>query len=80
MTCLVDPRPLESPSYWEPEFYSCFADFCEQVADALDRNHGWNTTAEDLKGNYYAKREYEFGETAEATAALIYEFEVIWED
>lgn len=80
MTCLIDPRPLESPDYWASPYYSSFADFCECVADALDRNHGWNVTAEELKKNYYAKREYEFGETAEATAELIYEFEVIWED
>lgn len=80
MTILIDPRPLEDPSYWEADLYSCFADFCEYVADALQQNHGWNTTADDLKDNYYAKREYEFGESAEATAEMIYEFEITWED
>ena len=80
MTTLLDPRPLESPTYWESEPYSCFADFCEQVADALQRNHGWNTTDENIKTNYYARREYDLGESAEATAEMIYEYEITWED
>lgn len=80
MTCLIDPRPLESPDYWVIDAYPCYMDFCEDVADYLQRNHGWNTTGSQLADNYYVKREYELGESAEATAELFYEFEVIWED
>jgi hypothetical protein len=80
MTLLYDPRPLESPDYWVTPEASSYSDFCELVADELARKHGWNTTANDLKGNYYIKREYYFGESVEATAELFYEFEIIWED
>lgn len=80
MTCLHDPRPLEAPEYWAPADAAYYPDFCEMVADELASKHDWNVTAADLKDNYYIQREYYFGESAEATAELFYEFEVIWED
>lgn len=80
MTALHDPRPLESPDYWVTPETSSYTEFCELVAEALQRDHDWNTTGEDLKGNYYIEREYYFGASVKETAELFYEFEVIWED
>lgn len=80
MTCLYDPRPLESPDYWLTSEAESYPEFCELVADELDRKHGWNTTGANLLDNYYIRREYELGESVEATAELFYEYEIIWED
>jgi len=80
MTCLYDPRPLESPDYWVTPEASSYAEFCELVADALAREYNWNATIEDLKGNYYIEREYYFGASVNETAELFYQFEIIWED
>lgn len=80
MTCLYDPRPLESPDYWLTGEASSYDEFCELVADELARAYDVTVTPQDLKGNYYIKREYYFGESIESTAELFYEFEIIWED
>lgn len=80
MTLVYDPRPIEPPDYWAGGDYPCYLDFCELVADELFREYDHEVSADQLKNNYYIKREYYLGESAEATAQLFYEFEVIWED
>lgn len=80
MTCLYDPRPIDSPCYWSTEEYASLADCRELVAEQLDRQHGWNGSADDLIGNYYLAREYQLGASVQEIAEMIWEFDITWED
>lgn len=80
MTALLDPRPLEDPAYWDTTFYGSLNEFCDLVADYLEREFGWNDIREELRSNYYCQREYGCGSSIEETAKLVYVFDLTWED
>lgn len=78
MTCLHDPRPLESPDYWELVWDS-FAQFCEYVADSIKDQYGFDLAPEDVEKNFYATREYQYGDADEAIRCIV-EYDLFWDE
>ena len=71
------PKPLVREALHP---YTCFYDFCNLVAEYLERECGWNDIREELRTNYYCQREYEIGSSVAYTAQLVYEYDLTWED
>ena len=78
MTCLYDPRPLESPDYWELVWDS-FAQFCDYVADGIKEQYGVTVEPMDVENNFYAKREYQYGDLDEAIRCIA-EYDLFWSE
>ena len=78
MTCLHDPRSLESPDYWELVWDS-FAQFCDYVADGLKEKYGVCIDPVAVEKNFYVQREYHYGDLDNAIRCFA-EYELFWNE
>lgn len=78
MVCIQDPRPLESPDYWELVWDS-FSQFCEYVADGIKNVYGVELSPVEIESNFYAQREYQWGDLDEAIRCIA-EYDLFWSE
>lgn len=78
MVCIQDPRSLESPDYWD-HVWDSLAQFCEYVADGLEKQYGVIVDSTELESNFYAQREYQWGDLDEAIRCVA-EYDLFWDE
>jgi len=75
MTMLQDPRPLESPDYWDTSELD-YDSYCDSIRIELEDEFGVIDSLAEIRNNYYAEGYFQRGadpfEAADAIARDFY--------